>query len=79
MVATKKHLTLCPLSVSIPMRGRVLQGKPRIKTWSWMKSYIDVRFYQALLLDEEVKKERPLSLRKGSGSKKEKSSDYKKR
>jgi len=34
-----------------------LQRKPRIKTWSWPKSYKDVRFYRDLLFEEELLKE----------------------
>ena len=41
------------------LRGRD-QSKSRIKTWGYLKSYIDVRLYQYLPLDEKLMKERPI-------------------
>ena len=44
MVATRKLQGVGLYWFRCPKRGRPLQDKPRIKTWSWLKSYIDVRF-----------------------------------
>jgi len=34
-------------------RERTLERKPRVKTWSWFKSYMDVRFNVDKLLEEK--------------------------
>ena len=60
LIATQKLQAYTQYGFKYLRRERPLQGMPRLKTWSWLKSHMEVRFYRDLLFDEEIKKERPI-------------------
>jgi len=44
----------------MPLEGRIFQGEPRIKTWRWLKSYMNARFFRDLFFEEELLEEKSL-------------------